>query len=295
MLYTISDAAIPARFASVGNLINDNGFLHAKRTLDSYELISVTQGILHINSGDREYHVGPGEFVILFPGECHYGTSPSEGPLSFYWVHFYLDAGDTQLQKHSDETELLSLFQDTEKEYYILPDSGQLSADCRTNVLFTQLLDLAKRFGFSATRQCSYALSTLLLELTNECLSKYQFLSLPGKLPQGLSDVLGWLSINYDTALSVNAIAEKFGYHPSYLTSLFKKYTGQTVTEYINRQRIHASLNLLVSTPRISLEEISEQVGFSDAKYFMRLFKRYEGVTPTNYRKTFSEKRTNRY
>ncbi len=295
MLYAISDADRPARFASVGHLINDNEFLHYKRILDSYELISVTQGVLHINAENREYHVGPGEFVILFPGECHYGTKPSDGPLSFYWVHFYLDEADTKMQEHADERALLSLFQDKEKEYYILPETGQLSADCRTNVLFIQLLDLAKRFGFSATRQCSYALSTMLLELTNECLSKYQFLSLPGKLPQGLSDVLGWLSINYDTDLSVNEIAGKFGYHPSYLTSLFKKYTGQTVTEYINRQRIQASLNLLVITPRISLEEISEQVGFSDVKYFMRLFKRYEGVTPTNYRKTFSERRTNRY
>ncbi len=89
-------------------------------------------------------------------------------------------------------------------------------------------------------------------------------------------------------------IAEKFGYHPSYLTSVFKRYSGCTITEYLNRQRIRVAKNLLTSTPKLTLAEIGTQVGIGDEKYFMRLFKRYEGVTATAYREAFSRKPLNR-
>ena len=52
--------------------------------------------------------------------------------------------------------------------------------------------------------------------------------------------------------------------------------------------------DLLTSAHRLSLSEISEKVGIGDEKYFMRLFKRYEGVTATAYREAFSRKPLNR-
>jgi YesN/AraC family two-component response regulator len=52
--------------------------------------------------------------------------------------------------------------------------------------------------------------------------------------------------------------------------------------------------NLLTSTPKLTLAEIGTQVGIGDEKYFMRLFKRYEGVTATAYREAFSRKPLNR-
>ena len=72
MLYLVSDASRPVRFLSAGNLNNEDQFLHSKRTIQSYELISVTRGTLHIQSGQRDYALSPGQFVLLFPGECHF-------------------------------------------------------------------------------------------------------------------------------------------------------------------------------------------------------------------------------
>ncbi len=63
-----------------------------------------------------------------------------------------------------------------------------------------------------------------------------------------------------------------------------------TVTEYLNRPRIQAAKNLLTSTDKLSLDVISAQVGIPDEKYFVRLFKRCEGVTATAYREAFSRK-----
>lgn len=291
MLYLISDAAQPVTFSSAGNLTNENQFLHPKRIMDSYELISVTKGTLHIQSGNRSYHLTPGQFVLLFPEESHFGTSPSQGELSFYWTHFRFHAGEAI---RCEERETAAFFRETGRPHYILPETGSLSANSRVNVLFVQLLDLAKRMGSLSFTQCCYAQSTLLLELTNECFFRHHLMKQGEKIPRSIADLMEWLQLNYDTSLSVAGIAEKFGYHPSYLTAVFKRYSGCTITEYLNRQRIHVAKNLLTSVPKLSLAEIGEQIGISDEKYFMRLFKRYEGVTATAYREAFPEKRKNR-
>lgn len=291
MLYLVSDASSPVLFTAAGNLTNEDQFLHPKRIIDSYELICVTKGILHIQSGGQEHRVAPGQFLLLFPEECHFGTVPSRGELSFYWTHFYFPAKNAAI---CGEPQIAAFFHEESVPRYILPQTGTLSANSRVNVLFVQLLDLAKRLGPLSAVQCSYAQSTLLLELTNECFFRHHLMRQGEQVPQAMADLMEWLQLNYDTPLSVAGIAEKFGYHPSYLTALFKRCSGYTVTEYLNRQRIQVAKNLLTSTGRLSLAEISAQVGIPDEKYFMRLFKRYEGVTATAYREAFSRKLRNR-
>ena len=290
MLYLISDASRPVSFLSAGNLTNEDEFLHPRRVMDSYEFISVTKGTLHIQSGSRCHRLTPGQFLLLFPGECHFGTRPSQGELSFYWTHFFIN--DEKAGVHGEQ-EAAACFHDPSCPRYILPETGSLSANSRVNVLFVQLLDLSKRLGSFSTTQCGYAQSTLLLELTNECFFRRRLLQ-DEKIPLEIADLMEWLQLNYDTSFSVADISEKFGYHPSYLTSLFKRCSGYTVTEYLNRQRIRVAKNLLVSTPKLTLSEIGEQVGIGDEKYFMRLFKRYEGITATAYRKAFARKKRNR-
>ena len=293
MLYLVSDASRPVSFSGAGNLTNDDQFLHPRRTQDSYELISVIRGVLHIQSGAHSYHLAPGQFVFLFPGECHFGTQPSDKELSFYWTHFYFRSGAAALY---EEEQTAALFSEEEENHprYILPETGTFSANSQVNLLFVQLLDLSKRLGHFSAMHCCYAQSALLLELTNECFFRRHLMQQERKIPLGIVNLMEWLQLNYDTTLSVNDIAEKFGYHPSYLSTLFKRYSGYTITQYLNRQRIQVAKRFLTTMPQLPLAEISALVGIPDEKYFMRLFKHYEGVTGTMYRNTFSRREKNR-
>ena len=296
MLYAIADAKYPVKYLYGGNLVNDNQFIHMKRILDSFVFISVLQGHLYINTNSRDYDIGPNEFVILFPDKCHYGYRPTEGKLSYYWTHFYITDPVYVTKNHSEEQSLISLYESEghDKQYYILPETGELSDSCRTNLLFVQLLDISKRGGFRTSHQCDYALSTLLLELSNDVFLKRTIKLKHSKISPTIADIMEWIQANYDADLTVSEVASKFGYHPSYITAIFKKATGYTLIEYINIQRIKAAQNLLTTTPKLPIEKISEMVGYRDEKYFMKLFKRYEGVTPTGYRKAFYQKRINK-
>lgn len=90
MLYFISDAGKPVEYISCGNLTSKGGFVHPRRNIDSFVLIIVIKGTLHICQNMSNFDVKEDEFILLFPNTLHYGYRPSSGELSYYWVHFYV-------------------------------------------------------------------------------------------------------------------------------------------------------------------------------------------------------------
>lgn len=100
-----------------------------------------------------------------------------------------------------------------------------------------------------------------------------------------LFKVINYIRENYkDTTLQ--DVSEKFTLHPSYLSKLFKKETGISYVEYVNRVKIEASKPLLRGGK--SIEEVAKTVGFSNQSYFSKVFKQKEGITPSNWKKTSS-------
>jgi YesN/AraC family two-component response regulator len=92
--------------------------------------------------------------------------------------------------------------------------------------------------------------------------------------------------ISYDLTadLSLKAVAEALQVNASYLSSLFSKECGCTLTEYVRGQRLEESLRLLATTEKTVLQ-IAVDCGFSDAHYFIRCFKQKTGITPLEYRR----------
>lgn len=100
---------------------------------------------------------------------------------------------------------------------------------------------------------------------------------------------IDYILLNYSHSLTVPIIADHLNLTPTYLSSLFKKETGMTLTAYISKVRVESSLTLLRNT-NLPIHEISEAVGFHDYNYFTRVFSNICGTSPTQYRKTKSTK-----
>lgn len=89
---------------------------------------------------------------------------------------------------------------------------------------------------------------------------------------------------NYTSSnLSLKKIAAAVFAAPAYVSSLFKKEMGLSVTEYITACRMQRAAELIHSRPDSSLTAVSEQVGYTDPYYFSRCVKRYYGVTPSKF------------
>lgn len=83
--------------------------------------------------------------------------------------------------------------------------------------------------------------------------------------------------------MSVKMLADRVYLTPTYLSGLFKRKTGKTIGEYITSVRMEKAKGLLLDK-QLKLYHISERVGYEDANYFAKIFKRHTGLTPSEYR-----------
>ncbi|WP_456290428.1 response regulator [Paenibacillus sp. AK002] len=93
-----------------------------------------------------------------------------------------------------------------------------------------------------------------------------------------------YLAEHYMEDLSLETVARRFFFSPAYFSSLFKSHTSMTFTEYLLQIRMDKAKEMLKDgTWKIS--EIALSVGFKDAGYFTRIFKRETGLSPEEFRK----------
>ena len=90
----------------------------------------------------------------------------------------------------------------------------------------------------------------------------------------------------YQKPLSMKYIAEKVYINHVYLGQLFKKETGMSLNDYINKVRINKAKKLLRNSNSM-IYQIAEQVGFSDSQYFSLVFKKLVGLSPKQYKEMF--------
>lgn len=84
--------------------------------------------------------------------------------------------------------------------------------------------------------------------------------------------------------LSLRSIAENLNISAGYLSTLFRQETGKTVTEYVNEQRAAHAADLLRGST-LQVQTVAQYCGIPDVNYFTKVFKRYHGMTPREYRK----------
>lgn len=299
MLYSFSHASHLVEYISCGNLVSQDGFLHDKRKLDNFVFIIVSEGTLHIEQNGQRYDVKENESLLLFPHQLHFGYKHSQGKLSYFWVHFYVTDPNSLICSHTTllknqyylESTARSTPLSAPRDCLLLPEYGRLSPEKRSVILFVQLLDMAKRDHYQTTLRCRYALNLLLLEFTQESFSINN--PAKSKIPRKVCQITEWIHTHYDQNITVDSLAKQYHYHPTYLTALLKQYTGYPVSSYVNRIRITAAKNILCSKATLSIREVASMCGFQDEKYFMRVFKQSEGITPSEYRNAFYEKMIN--
>lgn len=98
-----------------------------------------------------------------------------------------------------------------------------------------------------------------------------------------------YIDENYpDPGLNVNSVSEYFGKQPSFVSRYFKEMSGTNLTQYIHKIRLQYVKEKLLRGDR--LEDIALSCGFGSQRSFLRIFKQYEGVTPSQYKELHSSK-----
>ncbi|MDR2376325.1 MAG: AraC family transcriptional regulator [Treponema sp.] len=279
MKYLLIKNDAPLTHISSGKLQRKNGFIHPRRTLDTFVLLVCIDGILHITQENHSYSLKKDQYLILFKGTEHFGHHASSGPLSYYWCHFKIPNDDyavtTVINMGGGDINDVSV-------YYLLPENGVLSETHRAFIIFQQLLDLARSNCYTE-KLPNFALSLLALEISQEYIENNR--GSKSTNPK-MEKVIEWVRINYNLNRSLSQIARVFKCNPDYLSYTFHNYMGYPLIKYIALVRISNAKKLLLETD-LTVKEIAYQVGYTDEKEFMKRFKQLEEVTPTTYRNAF--------
>lgn len=124
----------------------------------------------------------------------------------------------------------------------------------------------------------------MFLNLIEEITEKLQFYSRERYLKL-IDQVKAYVEENYkDITLSVNQVSDYVNMSAAYLGRVFKQVAGTTFTEYLTKYRLDAACKLLKET-NMTVNEISDEVGFTNSSYFHIIFKKNMNCTPNQYRK----------
>ncbi|HBM79540.1 MAG TPA: hypothetical protein DD426_01655 [Clostridiaceae bacterium] len=167
--------------------------------------------------------------------------------------------------------------------FYIIQDNGLSYSEFNINML---MFDLNYAETLDNVCNCFYEIfDNLALKINGKRNSKYE------DLVNRIVEIINNEYMNQN--LSLNSIADSMGMSPTYIGRLFKKYTMKTILDCIIEVRMDKAKELLLNT-RYSINEVSVKAGFTNSTYFYKAFKKYNGVTPGEYRKN-SRYQINKY
>lgn len=154
---------------------------------------------------------------------------------------------------------------------------GKLSDDSLRNLKYHLIITVA-----FITRYC--------IEGGEDYTQRMQLLHKAELYPKPVILCLDYIYDNLHTKLSLETLSEIAGLSPSYLSKLFHKEVGLTVSAYITKKRIEAAGNMLKFSD-YSCIDISNYLCFSSESHFIQVFRKHTGYTPKVYREKFFRKR----
>lgn len=97
--------------------------------------------------------------------------------------------------------------------------------------------------------------------------------------------IIKYLQENYDKKISLDQIAGNMYLSPVYISKIFKEKTGDSPINYLIRIRLEKAKEMLEGDGNESIKQIASNVGYDDVYHFSKLFKKYYGISPLNYRR----------
>ena len=99
-----------------------------------------------------------------------------------------------------------------------------------------------------------------------------------------VKNTIDYINRYYFKQLSLKLIANEIYINPSYLGQIFKKEVGESFTDYVNKYRVKKAKDLLDNTD-MKIYEVAEKVGFTDARYFSKIFKKITRINPSDIKR----------
>lgn len=277
-----------------------------------YEIIRILEGCFVVTLDEREHLAKKGDILFLNSGTLHGGT-PAD--CIYQCVVFDMNmlvkkenACNRYLKEIMNHTYLINEYYPTATAENNIIDSVNTNVPESANsimnlntlqnripteqLLLKQHLDCL--FDTLKEKAPGYELITQgLLYLILGSITKNHYYSTDSETQRNhkrihlMKQVLELMEESYQSSLTLEQLSKAAGMSPKYFCRFFQEMTHKSPFEYLNNYRIERACCQLLSSED-TITEIAFACGFNDLSYFIKLFKRFKGITPAKYRKLFS-------
>jgi len=246
----------------------DGNYIREKHWHRSIEIFAVFQGSLSFVMNDKEYPLKAGEFMLINSNEVHAVLSPEPNytivlqiPLKIFEKYytnenFILFSHSTCIQ----DEKIMSLV----KEMFLTYHERKIGYELKVQSAFYMLTYLL----VTGYRKANISIEEV---KRNKRLNR-------------LTSITDYIRDNYTKELSLESVAEIFGYTPTYLSHMFQAYAKTNYKAYIQNIRVEHAYQELVSTDH-KIGQIALNHGFANNKAFTREFQKKYGLLPSEFRK----------
>ncbi|WP_168735410.1 AraC family transcriptional regulator [Cohnella fermenti] len=292
MLFSISNrTCLEVKWANVHR--GDERFYRTPHSNPHYNLIMVIDGPVYLEAAGEKLTLQAGEVLLLTPWQEHQGWRSSEPHSGFFWAQFAAEPGLGVIRDNAEPEDEIPLLQPAANDLrtspgapppLLLPQRMRAQSRFEILVLFEKLIDEMDRpRGYYRFRAASL-LWTMLERLADETLRQRNAdTSLPASFLT-YRRIVNFIEESYRRPISTEEYGHELRLTYEYICQVFKKYAGITITTYVQLLRLQQAQDLLRRTDK-PVQDIAGEVGYEDAYYFARLFKRTTGVTPTDFRR----------
>lgn len=233
----------------------------------SVEIFAVFEGHLDFYLNNEVHPLYSGEFMLVNSNEIHSIDAGSRNytvvlqiPLKTFEKYYTAQQFIRFTHKKcGQDTEIMGLIRDMYTTYCEKQCGYEMKVVSRYYMLLYLLVSLYRES-----------------EVTSDMLEQNKKLG-------GLSMITNYIKENYKADLSLESLAEIFGYSPAYLSKMLKRYAGINYKAYLQSVRIEHAYQELVNTKQ-TINDIAMEHGFASSKAFTRAFQNKYGMTPSEYR-----------
>lgn len=218
---------------------------------NNYEIMYYLQGDGHLRTQKKDFCFSPGNIIIV-PPETEHGSTSEHG---FKNISV---SGDFENLLHFEEVVTLS---------------DNMQNEGRS--LVTMIYNNRHKNNEFISKLCSVYIHFIL-----------QYIDVSDNIGKSVNKIMCEITNNfYDSNINLRQLLQKSGYAEDYIRAHFKKITGKTPNSYLTDLRIrHAVFLIDIYANMLSLQQISEQCGYTDYIYFSKKFKSIKGISPRDYK-----------
>ena len=239
-----------------------------RENLPSYLIKMCVSGEGTLDYDGQSYVIRPGH---LFWIDCtkpqYYRTSPAKGNWHILWVHFYGAPCEAYYK------------------LFLAQNEGRVVVRPSSDMAIRSTLDTLLKLYLEGgnTLQDDVQASAMLTQLMSHCIHAAGMHS-ANRLPNYVIDARSYINMHYAERITLDELSRSISINKFYLQKLFKRCIGLSPNEYLIHTRLTHAKQLLRSTST-PINQIVMDVGFNNIGHFITLFKRYEGITPSAYRR----------